>query len=108
MACPFEPGARMYRSGDLARWNAGGELEYLGRTDDQVKIREFRVEPGEVEAVLAAHPQVTRAAVIAREDRLVAFVEGSDVHPARCSATPPTGCPATWCPPRSSCSPSCR
>jgi amino acid adenylation domain-containing protein/thioester reductase-like protein len=67
---PFsaEAGARMYKSGDLGRWNSNGTIEYLGRNDDQVKIRGFRIELGEIETQLVRHPLVKETVVLLRED----------------------------------------
>jgi len=78
---PFgdEPGARLYKTGDLVRYLADGNIEFLSRTDDQTKIRGFRIEPGEVEAALADHPGVLQGVVLVRENelnekRLLAYV----------------------------------
>ena len=79
--CPFtdEPGAKMFRQGDLARLRPDGNIQFLGRLDNQIKLRGFRIEPGEVEAALAGHELVEETVVVAREDepgnkRLVAYV----------------------------------
>ncbi|MDH6709589.1 amino acid adenylation domain-containing protein [Kitasatospora sp. MAA19] len=85
---PFgTPGARMYRTGDLARWSAAGELEYLGRTDHQVKVRGHRIELGEIEARLTALAGVRQAVVVATDDgegdrRTTAFLVADERHPA--------------------------
>ncbi|NRQ35524.1 amino acid adenylation domain-containing protein [Nonomuraea sp. NN258] len=83
---PFSNGQRLYKTGDLARWLPTGELEYLGRTDHQVKIRGMRVELGEIETVLRRQPGVTAGAVRLVAGRLVGYVVGdvpvlSDVLP---------------------------
>jgi acyl carrier protein len=85
---PFdaEPNARLYRTGDLVRYRADGIVQFVGRVDDQLKIRGYRVEPGEIEAVLREHPAVSAAVVVARERetgprQLVAYVVAATASP---------------------------
>ena len=111
IADPFnpEPGARLYKTGDLARYLSDGTIEFLGRLDQQVKIRGFRIELGEIEAVLRSHPAVRDALVIAREDipgdkRLVAYLvaqpgprpDESSLHAMLAAKLPIYMLPGAW------------
>jgi amino acid adenylation domain-containing protein len=83
VANPFVPGTDLYRTGDQARFNANGEIEFLGRIDDQVKFRGFRIEPGEIAAKLSEHPSVQQALVLLRQDipgnpQLTGYVVSTD------------------------------
>jgi amino acid adenylation domain-containing protein len=82
VANPFVPGARMYKTGDLARWLEDGNIQYLGRIDAQVKIRGFRIELGEIEARLNEHPGIEDSAVVGQgegsDKRLIAFYRAKD------------------------------
>jgi amino acid adenylation domain-containing protein len=87
IACPWgPPGQRMYATGDLARWDGGGQLHYLGRADGQVKLRGYRIELGEIESVLRAHPAVADAIAAIRGDhpahaQLTAYIIPANGHP---------------------------
>ncbi|HET8844236.1 MAG TPA: amino acid adenylation domain-containing protein, partial [Ktedonobacteraceae bacterium] len=83
---PFstEPGMRLYKTGDLARYLPDGAIEFVGRVDQQVKVRGYRIEPGEIESVLSLHPAVRECAVVVREElfedkRLIAYIVGQDL-----------------------------
>jgi acyl carrier protein len=83
IANPFVPEARLYKTGDLGKWQVDGNVAFMGRHDHQVKIRGYRIELGEIESVLRSYPGIADAAVIAREDsngdkELVAYITGSD------------------------------
>ncbi|MBE3015230.1 amino acid adenylation domain-containing protein [Microbispora sp. NEAU-D428] len=93
-------GERVYRTGDRVRWRPDGQLEFLGRLDDQVKVRGFRIEPAEVEARLLAHPEVGEAAVVAIGDTLAAYITGSadftELADFAGAALPPYMVPTAW------------
>ena len=113
---PFRTGLRLYRTGDRGRWRPDGSLEFLGRLDDQVKLTGYRVEPGEVEAVMTECPGVGQAVVVVREiDRATSDSWATTSPPPaeqsrqeRFRRSFGSGCPATCCRPHSSSSRPCR
>ncbi len=105
VADPFgAPGTRIYRTGDRVRWTPDRRLEYLGRTDAQVKVRGFRIELGEVEVALQTHPRVAQAVTAVwngdGRDRLIGYVvpdRGASVDPRDVLAHAASACRRTWC-----------
>jgi len=84
---PFRAGERMYRTGDLGRWLPDGNIEFIGRVDDQVKVRGYRIEPGEIEKTLQTYPEIESCAVLAGtgqdgDKELVAYIVSKDILPA--------------------------
>ena len=83
VADPFVPGGRVYKTGDRARWLPDGNMEYLGRIDEQVKVRGYRIEPGEIEGVVLESGMVEQVVVVVREERLVGYVVGEEFDQAK-------------------------
>lgn len=95
-----EPGARMYRTGDVVRFRADGVLEYAGRSDDQLKVRGYRIEPHEVEAAIVAHTAAEEAVVVVRDDLLTAYVTPAHTDPTLARTALTTHLPAHLVPTR--------
>ena len=101
IANPYRAGGRMYRTGDVCKWRADGNIQYLGRADFQVKLRGFRIELGEIEAVLDRHPSVRQSVVTIREDepglqRIVSYIVPSTDWVARSSGGSETEQVSEW------------